>query len=160
MIRLTTLASAALLIGGLAGVTHLTATPVLASPNPVAAQQQDHQEHHPTPAEQAETQKQDAQMMQMHQKMMADMKAMDDKLNTLVTKMNAATGDAKVNAMAELVTAVVQQRGTMRDAMMRMQGQMMGHMMQQMAGGMSPEMKKMMADSPMMKMMMSGGAAK
>lgn len=51
--------------------------------------------------QQAEMQKQESQMMQMHQTMMADMKAMDDKLNTLVTKMNAATGEAKVDAIAD-----------------------------------------------------------
>lgn len=159
MTRLTILVSA-LAIGGFVNVTPLTGTPVLAWADPVAAQQQDHQAHHPTATEQAEMQKQEAQTMQMHQKMMADMKAVDEKLNALVMKMNAATGEAKVNATAEVVTAVVQQRAAMRDAMMQMQGQMMGHMMQQMAGGMSPEMKKMMADSPMMKMMMSGSARK
>jgi formate dehydrogenase maturation protein FdhE len=159
MTRLTILASA-LAIGGFVSVTHLTTTPLLAWADPVAVQQQDRQEHHPTAAEQAEMQKQEAQTMQMHQKMMADMKAMDEKLNALVTKMNAASGEAKVNAIAEVVTASVQQRAAMRDTMMQMHGQMMGHMMQQMAGGMSPEMKKMMADSPMMKKMMSGGAGK
>lgn len=56
-------------------VTHLTGTPVLAWANPVEAQQQDHQEHHPTTTEQAEMQKQEAHTMQMHQKMMAEMKA-------------------------------------------------------------------------------------
>ena len=38
----------------------------------------------------------------MQQKMMADMKAMDAKLDALVTKMNAAKGDAKVDAIAQL----------------------------------------------------------
>lgn len=159
MTRLTILASA-LAIGGFASVTHLTDTPVLAWANPVAAQQQDPQAHHPSAAEEAGMQKQEAESMQMHQKMMAEMKAMDGKLNALVTKMNAATGDAKVNATAEVVTAVVQQRAAMRDAMMQMQGKMMGHMMQHMAAGTSPGMKKMMAECPMMKMMMSGDAKK
>ena len=57
---------------------------------------------------------QEAQTMQMHQKMMADMKAMDEKLNALVPKMNAATGEAKVNATADVVRAVVQQCASMR----------------------------------------------
>jgi len=156
MTRLTTLASV-LAIGGLISVAIPTETPVLASAAPVGVQVQAQQEHHPTAAEQAEMQKQESQMMQMHQKMMADMKAMDDRLNTLASAMTAATGQAKVDAMAELVTVMVQQRTMMRDGMMRMQGQMMGHMMQHMAMGTSPEAHEMMAACPMMKMMMSGG---
>lgn len=156
MTRLTTLASA-LTIGGLMSVTTLTETRVLASAVPVGVQVQAQQEHHPTAAEQAEMQKQEAQMMQMHQKMMADMKAMDDRLNTLTSAMNAATGQAKVDAIAELVTVMLQQRTMMRHGMVRMQGHMMGHMMEHMAMGTSPEAHEMMAACPMMKMMMSGG---
>ena len=68
-------------------------------------------------------------MMDM-QKMMAEMKAMDATLDVLMTKMNAATGEAKVDAIAELLTAIVQQRAAMHDRMMQMQSQMMGQMMQ------------------------------
>lgn len=120
---------------------------------PVAAQQPDQKDHHPAGDQKAEMPKQEAHMMQMRQKMMGDMKAMDGKLDTLVTKMNAATGQAKVDVMAELVTVMAQQRAMMRDGMMQMQGEMMGHMMQHMSGGMSPDMKTMMAECPMMKQM-------
>lgn len=76
----------------------------------------------------------DAQMMGMHEKMMADMKAMDVKLDALVTKMNAAKGAAKVDAIAEAVTAMVAQHKTMHEGMMKMEGQMM----MQMHGGSMP----------------------
>jgi hypothetical protein len=97
---------------------------------------------------------QETEMGNMRQKMMADMKAMDARLDALVSKMNAAKGDAKIEAMAEVLTTVVHQRQTMRDRMMDMQSRMMGHMMQHTAAGMSPEMKKMMmGECPMMKQM-------
>jgi hypothetical protein len=69
-----------------------------------------------------------AQMTGMHEKMMADMKAMDVKLDALVTKMNRAQGAAKVDAIAETVTAMVSQHKTMHDGMMKMEGQMMMQM--------------------------------
>jgi hypothetical protein len=67
-------------------------------------------------------------MIGRHQKMMANMKAMDAKLNELVAKMNSATGEAKVDAIAELLTTIVQQHQSMRGGMMQMQGQMMNQM--------------------------------
>ena len=115
-----------------------TGTPLLASGAAGArqAQEQDHQEHHPASEPQAEAQPQrSAGMMQMHQTMMANMKSMDDSVTDLVAKMTAATGEAKVAAMAELLTAVVQQHSTMRTGMMQMQGCMMGQMMAHMATG-------------------------
>jgi hypothetical protein len=142
------------------GITQFADTPVLASGAAAAVQQQAHQEHQPTAEQQAELQKQEQQMMQMHQKMMADMKAMDDRLIALVATMKTATGDAKVDAITELVAAIVEQRTTMRDGMMGIHSQMMGHMMQHMAGGMSPEMQKMMAACPMMNMMKMMGTGK
>ncbi|MEZ5318348.1 MAG: hypothetical protein R2752_13190 [Vicinamibacterales bacterium] len=158
MTRLT-IAATILAVGAAFGTARLATTPVLASVSQAAAQPQDHQEHHPTAAQQADLQEQERQMMQMHQQMMADMKTMDDRLTTLVATMKSATGDTKVDAIAELVAAIVEQRGTMRDRMMGMHGQMMGHMMQHMSGGMTPEMQKMMAACPMMNMikMMGGG---
>ena len=47
--------------------------------------------------------------------MMADA---DAKLDALVAKMNAATGAPKVDAIAELLTALVQQHKSMRERMM------------------------------------------
>jgi uncharacterized coiled-coil protein SlyX len=84
--------------------------------------------------------------------MMAEMTAMDARLDALVARMNAAQGDEKVAVMTELLAALVEQRTTMRERQAQMQSQMMGHMMQHMSGGMTPEaMKEMMARCPMMK---------
>jgi len=46
----------------------------------------------------------DTKMSGMQSKMMADMKSLDAKVDTLVTKMNAATGNARVDAIAEWLT--------------------------------------------------------
>ena len=64
-------------------------------------------------------------MMAMQQKTMADMKAADATLDALVTKMNSAEGGAKVDAIAALLTTMVQQHKTMREGMMQMHGRMM-----------------------------------
>jgi hypothetical protein len=57
------------------------------------------------PREQAPSNMQD--MMKLHEQMMAEMKAADSRLDALVKDMNAATGDAKVNAVAAVVTELV-----------------------------------------------------
>lgn len=76
--------------------------------------------------------------MAMRQKMMADMMAMNTRLDTLVTRMNGATGEAKVSAIADAVTAIVEQHRAMHTEMMDMMMQMhapgskpMGGMMMQ-----------------------------
>ena len=48
-----------------------------------------------------------AHMMADHQKMMADMKASQKKLDDLVAAMNQATGDDKVNKLAAVVSELV-----------------------------------------------------
>jgi hypothetical protein len=58
-------------------------------------------------------------------KMMAAMKATDQKLDDLMTKMNTAEGPAKIDAIAELLTTLVQDRRTMHDAMMSNMSKMM-----------------------------------
>jgi hypothetical protein len=85
-------------------------------------------------------------MMANHEKMMADLKAADQRLDGLVEKMNAASGEAKVDATAAVVTEIAAQRKTMRAGMMNMHQGMMGHMMEHMQAG--PES---MAMCPMMK---------
>lgn len=70
-----------------------------------------------------------AEMMKRHQQMMADMKAADAKLDELVNAMNAATGDAKVSAMAQVVSELVRQQKTMNEHMGMMDQQMMMRMM-------------------------------
>ena len=83
------------------------------------------------PRDQAPSNMQD--MMKMHEQMMAEMKAADSRLDALVTDMNAATGEAKVNAVAAVVTELVRQQKSMHERMGQMHQQMM-------MGGM--EMKK------------------
>lgn len=65
-------------------------------------------------------------MMQRHQAMMAEMHAMDAELDEKLAAMLAASGDAKVRAITEVVALMATQRGAMRDKMMQMHAEMMG----------------------------------
>ncbi len=85
----------------------------------VAAAAQEHQHDH-----EADIKAPNAAAMQMHQRMMADMKTADAELDALVKKMNAGTGDAKVRAMADLLSRLVQDRKMMRDHMRSMENMM------------------------------------
>ena len=87
-------------------------------------------------------------MMADHEKMMAELKAADQRLNDLVGKMNAASSATKAEATAAVVSEMVTQRMAMRDGMMTMQHEMMAHMMEHMQAG-----KDSMAKCPMMKSM-------
>ena len=90
-------------------------------------------------------------MKAQQEKMMADVQAADQRLDTLVVKMNAASGPARIDANAAVVTEMVAQRKTMRESMMTMQHGMMEHMGDHMQAGPGS-----MAMCPMMKEM--GGA--
>jgi hypothetical protein len=90
-------------------------------------------------------------MKAQQEKMMAEVQAADQRLDGLVAKLNAASGQAKVDATAAAVTEIVAQRKAMRESMMTMQHGMMGHMADHVQAG--PES---MAMCPMMKEM--GGA--
>lgn len=106
-------------------------------------------------------------MMAEREQMMAEMKAMDQKLNDLVAKMKTARGTEKVDALAAVVTELVAQRASMRDRMTAMQGRMMGHMMEHMMsmqGGMMSRGGQAgagpsMANCPMMKSLEKEGGA-
>jgi hypothetical protein len=87
-------------------------------------------------------------MMAEKEKMMADMKVADQRLDDLVATMNTASGMDKMAATAAVVSEMVTQRRTMRDGMMKMQEDMMSHMMEHMQAG-----KESMAMCPMMKQM-------
>jgi hypothetical protein len=87
-------------------------------------------------------------MMAEKEKMMADMKVADQRLDTLITKMNAATGMEQPAATAAAVTEMVAQSRTMRETMMKAQQGMMSHMMEHMQAGAAS-----MAACPMMKPM-------
>jgi hypothetical protein len=60
-----------------------------------------------------------------HQKMMSDIAAEDAKLQEMVSGMNAATGDDKVKAIADLVTRLVTDLKNEHQHMMEMHNQMM-----------------------------------
>jgi hypothetical protein len=83
----------------------------------------------PSPGQSSQPNMED--MMKMHQQMMAEMKTADAKLDELVKTMNAATGDAKISAIAQVVNELVRQRKGMHGRM----GMMDDHMMQMMMGG-------------------------
>jgi hypothetical protein len=88
-----------------------------------APQAQQHEEHHPgNPPATATPSTPDGNMMGM----MARMKASDAKLDGLVKKMNAASGPAKVDAIAELLTALVDERRMSMEPMMSNMMNMMG----------------------------------
>lgn len=72
--------------------------------------------------------------MKMREQMMAEMKAADSRLDALVKDMNATNGDAKVTAVAAVVTELVRQQKSMPERM--------GQMHQQMMGGRGMMMKK------------------
>ena len=76
-----------------------------------------------TPTPQAQPGMQD--MMKMHEQMMAEMKGNRAKLDALVQQMNSASDNAKVDAIAAVVTELVRQQNTMYERMGQMHEQMM-----------------------------------
>ena len=90
----------------------------------------------------------DQAMMAEREKMMADMKAADQRLDDLVARMNTASGMEKMAATATVVTEMVTQRRAMQEGMMKMEPGMMVHMMEHMQAGTGS-----MAMCPMMKQM-------
>lgn len=70
-----------------------------------------------------------AKMAEMHQKMDAEMKAQDAELDKLVTAMNSATGEKKVDAIAAVVNKLAEHRKAMHGKMAEMHKKMQGGMM-------------------------------
>jgi len=101
---------------------------------------QQHDQHHPATEQAPPTaQQQPAAPAATMMNMMARMHANDAKLQELVKKMNAATGQAKTNATAELLTALVEDRQSNTEAMMANMMSMMTMMGGQGGrGGMAP----------------------
>ena len=135
----------AALVGGMAAVTW-------GSPG-LAAQAAPATPTHQHPAPQAAAPPADMAakcqaMMADQEKMMAELKAADARLDDLVGKMNAAVAAEKAAATAAVVNEMVTQRRSMRDGMMKRQHAMMAHMMGHMNAG-----KDSMAMCPMMKQM-------
>ena len=135
------------MMAGCAAVV-MSAVPGLAAQTPPAHQPAAAAKAKPAPAMEAKCQA----MMAEKEKMMADMKAADQRIDDLVATMTAASGMEKMTATAAVVTEMVTQRRTMRDGMMKMQEDMMGHMMEHMQAG-----KESMAMCPMMKSKPMGG---
>jgi hypothetical protein len=118
-------------------------TPGLIAGTP-ASPQHDHHQAQPAPSNDMSAKCQ--AMMAEHQKTIAEMKAAEARLDGLVAKMTAATGQAKVDATAAVVEDLAAYRKASQQ-MMKMQENMMAHMMEHMqAGGAS------MGMCPMMKM--------
>ena len=87
--------------------------------------------------------KMDQDWQAKHDKMVAEMKAMDTRLEEKLAAMNAAEGDQKIEAMAAVINELVAQRKTMKEGFGPMHHGMRGPRMGQ-HGGMYP-------DCPMMK---------
>ena len=105
----------------LIGAAIFTAT-VLVAPTVAQSAAQTPHDH-----QQATSAQKPGMMGQDHQRMMADMKTADDRLQELVSKMNAATGDQKIGVMADLLTQLVTNQKNMHQHMMAMHDQMMAH---------------------------------
>jgi len=82
-----------------------------------ASQSQQHEQHHPEAATEPATPAAGGAHADM-MGMMARMKGTDPKLDELVKKMNAAKGSAKTDAIAALLTALVEDRRTTGEPMM------------------------------------------
>lgn len=93
-------------------------------------------------------------MGSMHTKM----KQKHDELQHMVNEMNTATGQDKVDAIARVVTSMVDEQNQMHNMEMGMMQEMMSHMGQHMMQGMAPESKKEMMMCPMMDSMKGHGA--
>jgi hypothetical protein len=102
------------------------ATVQLAAQGTPAPQNQADHTHPATPADGSGNAGDSAMHGAMMHQMMRDMETQDAKIQALVTRMNAASGAEKTEAMAALLTALVAERPMMH--------QHMRHMMEMMAG--------------------------
>ena len=112
-------------IGGFILSVAVLMAPVFAQS--AAAPQRDHDHATPTQKEQTAPAPKMGMMGQNHQRMMADMKTAHDRLQDLVARMDASTGDQKVNAIADLLKQLVADQSNMHRHMMEMHDQMMAH---------------------------------
>ena len=101
---------AVLILSSTSFVAHGWARP--AQSNAAVAAQSPHDHQHPAGARPEAKQAEDGGRRQMMPK-----DNTTDDLTQLVARMNAATGEAKITAMAELLTRLVQQQTTMRTNM-------------------------------------------
>ena len=95
--------------------------------------------------------KMDQDWQAKHEKMVAEMKAMDTRLQEKLAAMNAAKGDQKIEAMAAVINELVSQRKEMRTNFGPMHPGMRCPMMKQQGAMDCPMMKHhggMQADTP------------
>ncbi|RPJ55369.1 MAG: hypothetical protein EHM23_26440 [Acidobacteria bacterium] len=92
-------------------------------------------------------------MMKQHQQMMSDMQQMNKQLQAKVSAMNSATGEQKVQAIADTVNELAKQHQGMFDRMQQMHSGTMTHMSEHMQSGGAQSM----ANCPMMKEMGQSG---
>jgi hypothetical protein len=64
--------------------------------------------------------------MNMHEHLMAEMRAADAKLDAMIKEMNAAKGEAKILAMSAVIGELVRQQKAMHEGMAQMHLQMIG----------------------------------
>lgn len=95
------------------------------------------------------------EMMAKKKQMQAKCEQMQAELDTLVGEMNAASGKAQQQAMAELLTKLVQQRSMMHEMRMKMQSMMMQHIMGHLKSGETAGM----SGCPMMEQTQAGSGA-
>ena len=99
----------------------------------VASAQSEHHGHTAGPAPPASQSLQKARdagsMAMMHKDLLGKMAAEDARLKTFVADMNMLTGDLKVEAIARVVTLLVERQSAMRQQVMNMHEQMMWNMM-------------------------------
>ena len=104
---------------------------IASAPAPVRAQtapdRQQHEQHHAAPSTQQGTPA-PAQPQANAMDMMSRMQRSTARLDELVKMMNAATGAAKTDAMAQLLTALIEDRRNMCEPMMANMMSMMGKM--------------------------------
>jgi hypothetical protein len=90
-------------------------------------------------------------VMAMRDQMMSEMKGMDASVDQKLAAMNAAKGNAKVEAAAAVINEVVSQRKQIMASMKSMQDQMIAHMSGHLARSGSSAMRQSMAQCPLMK---------
>ena len=113
---------------------------------------QDHGQAH-QPAQTPEQMKQHCEMMAQHMEAAhKQMEEMDAQLQTRLTAMREARGEAKVTAMAAVIEMLVEQRHGMHGEHARVMHGMMMHMGEHAAMGMEGKAHEAMMQCPMMQM--------
>jgi hypothetical protein len=82
----------------------------------------------PAHGRQAQPSRDRQSMAAMHKDMLGQMAADDARLEALVADMNMFTGDLKIEAIAEVVTLLVERQSMMRQHLTKMHDQMMWNM--------------------------------